>query len=407
MWRVALVVLVVGGCVFELEEGSSEAELGSGPAWQTVFADEFSGTRLNRDRWDTRFFWGEQFLPANQERQCYLEDQVVVSGGQLRLIAERRPATCQGVRQPFRSGMVAAHDGMAQRYGYFEMRARMPAGDALWPAFWTLPNERDDREEIDIVEVLGDDPQRAYMNYHWENGRGENQSQSTSFDVPGPSLAAGFHTYAVRWTPDDIRWFVDGVQRKRFHLGAAPAHAYLPDQQHYLIANLAVGGHWPGEPTADTPDRAVMRIDYIRAARRLRPGANNPNRVRNGGFENGLRHWSQNGDVRIGGQSAAGEWSAHLRGQAGVEQRITGLRPFTVYEVSARLRAGAGAHVMVGVRTFGRGSTQLTHGSSVRSSYRTRRLTFMTGDSDEVTLFVYQTRGRRSFVDRVKLRVAD
>jgi beta-glucanase (GH16 family) len=32
----------------------------------------------------------------------------------------------------------------------------------------------------------------------------------------------------------------------------------------YVIANLAMGGHWPGKVDASTPLPAKMQIDYIR-----------------------------------------------------------------------------------------------------------------------------------------------
>jgi hypothetical protein len=33
----------------------------------------------------------------------------------------------------------------------------------------------------------------------------------------------------------------------------------------YILANLAVGGNWPGDPDSHTPMPAHMDIDYIRA----------------------------------------------------------------------------------------------------------------------------------------------
>ena len=33
----------------------------------------------------------------------------------------------------------------------------------------------------------------------------------------------------------------------------------------YMIADLAVGGYWPGDPDASTPFPAQMKIDYLRA----------------------------------------------------------------------------------------------------------------------------------------------
>jgi Ca2+-binding RTX toxin-like protein len=71
--------------------------------------------------------------------------------------------------------------------------------------------------------------------------------------------SAGFHTYGVDWEPDFITWYVDGQQ---VFQTATPADMNKPM---YMIANLAVGGDWPGSPDGSTTFPATMQIDYIRA----------------------------------------------------------------------------------------------------------------------------------------------
>ena len=43
---------------------------------------------------------------------------------------------------------------------------------------------------------------------------------------------------------------------------------YVPDERMYLIFNLAVGGDWPGPPTAATSFPAAMVVDYVRVWKR-------------------------------------------------------------------------------------------------------------------------------------------
>ncbi len=41
------------------------------------------------------------------------------------------------------------------KYGYVEMRARLPKGKGLWPAFWLLHDANNkNRPEIDVMEML-------------------------------------------------------------------------------------------------------------------------------------------------------------------------------------------------------------------------------------------------------------
>jgi beta-glucanase (GH16 family) len=77
-------------------------------------------------------------------------------------------------------------------------------------------------------------------------------------------LSAGWHVYGVDWEPDHIVWYVDGVERFRFQ-----DTAHIPNEPMYVIANLAVGGDWPGAPDNSTFLPADLLIDYIRIWRPL------------------------------------------------------------------------------------------------------------------------------------------
>jgi beta-glucanase (GH16 family) len=67
-----------------------------------------------------------------------------------------------------------------------------------------------------------------------------------------------FHTYAVKWTPDAIVWYVDGAEAYRV------THD-VPAEPFYILVNLAIGGSWPGNPDATTVFPAIMSVDYVRA----------------------------------------------------------------------------------------------------------------------------------------------
>ena len=105
-------------------------------------------------------------ISSNDELEWYRPEQVSVSGGALRLTADRNPTRgSDGREYEYRSGMVTTgptiRDSEAQMswtYGTVEARLRVPAGRGLWPALWMLPADRESRPEIDIMEVIGQDP---------------------------------------------------------------------------------------------------------------------------------------------------------------------------------------------------------------------------------------------------------
>ena len=249
--------------------------------WSLVFSDDFTGTELDESKWTRCYWWDWEGCTneGNNNLQWYQPDDVYVSDGTLKLRAQIRDA--EGTNEQsykYTSGMVTTGRGssdlnesprFAFQYGYAEMRAKVPAGKGLWPAFWLLPITHESKPEIDVMEILGDTPHITRMHYHYldENGR----RTSPGHDWIGPNFAGDWHTYAVSWQPDAIIWYVDNIERWRY-----TNESTISAEPMYLILNLAVGGNWPGAPNDDTPFPSIYEIDYVRVWQ-YRPTAENSN----------------------------------------------------------------------------------------------------------------------------------
>lgn len=182
-------------------------------------------------------------------------DPFSVADGQLTITAQPVPPETARQMGGFRyaSGLITTQPTFAQTYGYFEIRAKIPRGKGVWPAFWLLPLDLDWPPEIDVMESVGD-PAKVYVTAH---------SKLTAKD-PGTAVDVApdaFHTYAVSWDPKTLIWFVDGREVKRL---PTPPDMHKPM---YMLANLALGGDWAGAPDASTPFPARYVIDHIRAYR--------------------------------------------------------------------------------------------------------------------------------------------
>lgn len=223
------------------------------PGWVLTFHDEFNGSSLDTSKWIDSYPHGAR-THNNGEQEYYSPTGYSVSGGQLHLTATRQP---QG-GMPYSSGMIASYSHFSQLYGWFEIRTKVPAGKGMWPAFWLLPANDTWPPEIDVLEILGNEPDKVYMTNHWGSWNDHHQH---GVGWTGPDFSQGFHTFAIDWEPGLIVWYVDGIERARSTQG-------VPDIPMYVIANLAVGGDWPGDPDATTPFPASMDIDYIRVYKR-------------------------------------------------------------------------------------------------------------------------------------------
>lgn len=227
--------------------------------WVLKFSDEFDGTTLDTTKWDTCYNWG-CLIDSNNEMECYMPENVIVGEGMVRLMAEKRQVTClnhsQQVTQGYASGMIQSNGHFDFSYGFVEARTRGTQGKGLWPALWTIPSDLSWPPEIDILEIIGHGPTVAHLTYHYTFG-GVETGMGESYD--GPDFSADWHTFGVYWQPDAIRWYIDGVER--FHFTETK---YITGVKMYVIANLAVGGNWPGAPSDSTVFPNYFDVDYYR-----------------------------------------------------------------------------------------------------------------------------------------------
>ncbi len=241
--------------------------------WRLVFADDFEETELEPAQWTTCYWWGKDgcTIATNNELQWYQPSNVRVDNGVLMLQARQMSITNdEGKHFDYTSGMISSGHvdwekstppRYAFQYGYAEIRARVPAGKGLWSAFWLLPTSNESLPEIDVLEVLGHQPDQIEMNFHYQAAKlGDKEIvRAYSGDWRGTDFSQGWHTFGVDWQSDHLIWYVDGVERMRYR-----QEQFIPDQPMYLISNLAVGGDWPGQPDITTRFPATLQIDYIR-----------------------------------------------------------------------------------------------------------------------------------------------
>lgn len=241
----------------------------AGPAGATAgsfgaltFREEWNGSRLDTGKWGTRMFhWTTQEL-----------DNWRVEDGVLKLWTPRDP---QGNFE-FNNRAMNTAGKFSQRYGWFEMEAKLPKGRGLWPSFWLYAHNDHTRPEIDIMEAYGggdewwataDGRPIDYGATVWispaDGSSGEwIAHQRPGWRFPTGDLTAGFHTYGAKWEPDGITFYFDGRQ-----IGDKIMTDRL-NQQMYMIIGLGTGK--PGTfnaPTAETPTTIAnaFEINYVRA----------------------------------------------------------------------------------------------------------------------------------------------
>jgi beta-glucanase (GH16 family) len=224
--------------------------------WVQTWSDEFNGNGVDGGKWGIDQGGGGF---GNNELEYYTnrQDNVRVEGGNLIITARREN---YGGNQ-YTSGKLTTSGKFSTIYGKFEMRAKLPRGQGIWPAFWMLGDNIGQRGwpacgEIDIMEYIGREGDVVHGSTH---GVGTDHSSSVSRG----GLSDGFHTYAANWQPNSIDFLIDDqvyytVQRSWG--GDWP----FADHNFFIILNLAVGGNWPGNPDGSTQFPQEFVIDYVR-----------------------------------------------------------------------------------------------------------------------------------------------
>ena len=250
------------------EAGEIEDYVPSG--YKMVWNEEFNAERLSSGKPalpDTEKWWYEN-LPkgaVNNELQTYVggfrgnDTVAAIHDGTLKIIAQKSG-----------SDIISARINTieAWTYGYFEARLRVPGGKGTWPAFWMMPKDFNSWPldgEIDIMEYVGFNKNVVHSSIHTQSYYHSIGTQKTGTKNI-ENAETEFHIYAVEWTAEYIKGFVDGVEYFRFdNDGTGNKHTWPFYSPFYLKLNLAWGGDWGGAQGVDESALpATYEIDYVR-----------------------------------------------------------------------------------------------------------------------------------------------
>src|SRR5437867_3963935 len=271
-----IVLLAVGA----LLPASPIASAGNPAVWNLVWRDEFDGpsdSAVDSSKW---YFdvggkgWGNNELETYTSRtaNAHLEGGLLV----IKALKETFTGPDKVIRN-YTSARLLTKNKFSQAYGRFEARIKIPYGQGIWPAFWMLGDNIDTAHwpncgEIDIMENIGKEPSIVHGTFHGPGYSGGG-GVSASYALPhGQKFSDDFHTFALEWEPDVMRFYVDRILYKTRTPADLPAGTtWVFDHPFFIILNVAVGGGWPGNPDATTVFPQQMLVDYVRVYQHATP----------------------------------------------------------------------------------------------------------------------------------------
>jgi beta-glucanase (GH16 family) len=246
-------------------------------AWTLVWSDEFNGptgSAIDSTKWSFDLGgkgWGNNELETYTNRP----ENVRVQDGSLVINAIKETFTgADNTTRNYTSARLLTKHKFSQTYGRFEARIKIPFGQGIWPAYWMLGDNIDTVRwpncgEIDIMENIGREPSVVHGTFHgpgYSGGKGIGAAYTLT---GGRKFSDDFHTFAVEWEPNVIRFYVDGnLYQTRTPADLPAGTSWVFDHPFFIILNVAVGGGWPGNPDATTVFPQQMRVDYVRVYKR-------------------------------------------------------------------------------------------------------------------------------------------
>ncbi|MBT8402197.1 MAG: glycoside hydrolase family 16 protein [Rhodothermia bacterium] len=270
----ALAFAVIGLASCSSTDNPVEPDVDTPDGFTLVWNDEFDGNALDLSKWEAQTGDGCPNLCGwgNNELQFYRSQNATVANGFLTITAQEQVA---GGRD-YTSARLRTKDKGDWLYGRIEVRAKLPAGQGMWPAIWMLPTDNEyggwaASGEIDIMEARGQEPRTVHGTLHYGASFPRNTSSGTSKRLDGgESFTDEFHEFAIEWDEGRIRWYVDGVSYQTQTQWFTEGHDFPApfDKRFHLLLNVAVGGNFVGSPDQTTSFPQVMVVDYVRVFER-------------------------------------------------------------------------------------------------------------------------------------------
>lgn len=246
-----------------------------------VWNDEFNGSELDTLKWEFRVTMGSKDRIYADDSRTYRFEK-----GCLRLMAKPTGDVAKPYILPHG---LATHNTMNYRYGYLEMRARVPFVPGAWPSFWLQSPERgrsvDWMAEIDVFEVFSNTNQLECAIHKWGNRKhascpGSLMDGGRYYTFENrPNLNEEFHVYGYEWTEHEMKFYVDGKCHCTIKLddahdfttkdGGLVGTGGFRDPKAIIVNNelFTPGSTWKvndGILTADCGIQVDYWIDYIR-----------------------------------------------------------------------------------------------------------------------------------------------
>lgn len=223
--------------------------------YELVWSDEFNSDGLDYTKWGYHYL-GPRKLGYNTA------DSIEVSNGTLKDIIHlnENGDVCFGV--------ISTENSFQTKFGYFEMKAKLPKIKGPQSAFWLqsskygtiIGDPESSGMEIDIFEYVKNAGDRVHFTVHWDGYADDYKKEYGYADIPG--IQEGWHTFGLLWESDSYKFYVDGIL---YNTKTNPTPISQTEQYILISADVSAwGGGVVGEVLPD-----IFEVEYVRVYKKI------------------------------------------------------------------------------------------------------------------------------------------
>ena len=229
-------------------------------AWNKTFEDDFTTDKLDRSKWITRYYWGNELL--NDAYSLAGDLHFLTDGNNLEIknsvlsIKTRQENVSGKAWDPafgfipknfnYTSGLISTGKSFRQKYGRFQAKIRLNHPGKVTHAFWMLAEKI-----MPQVDVLKSNSGKIFMSNIWGNITASDGVHKHTSKVSAGKVSQDFYIYTLEWTAEKLVWKIND-------LVVATITESVPQDPMYLLFSSAILAENPEVP-------ASFDIDWVRA----------------------------------------------------------------------------------------------------------------------------------------------
>ncbi len=233
--------------------------------WKLTFEDDFSSGRLDREKWMTRYYWGDAILKDSyslaHEKHFFTDgDNLEFDNGILRILTRKEKAEGKAWNPQigfytrdfnYTSGLISTGNSHRQKYGLFEAKIRFNSGSPVNHSFWMLSDQV--LPHIDIAKAEN----KLVMSSFWGDINEKRGIQKKISKLGISKFSKDFYIYSLEWSQNKLVWKINGVE-------VASSKQGVPQESMYIILSSGIYKDIKGN---NLP--AAMEIDWVRCYKKV------------------------------------------------------------------------------------------------------------------------------------------